>query len=115
MATITSFFRKTPVPSLQAYFETKSFNLPPSVVWTESESDVASALIAALDSLAEADREALILARIIHQELADVVYPYEISYDFAAESQNTRIQRPHPPWWKLSHLCPACHLFLARR
>ena len=55
------------------------------------------------------------LARIIHQELADVVYSFEISYDFAAESQNPRIQRPHPPWWKLPHLCPACHLFLARR
>jgi hypothetical protein len=55
------------------------------------------------------------LARIIHQELADVVYPFEISYDFVAESQNPRIQRPHPPWWKLPHLCPACHLFLARR
>jgi hypothetical protein len=37
------------------------------------------------------------LARIIHQELADVVYPFEISYDFAVESQNPRIQRPHPP------------------
>jgi hypothetical protein len=37
------------------------------------------------------------LTRIIHQELADVVYPFEISYDFAAESQNPRIQRPHPP------------------
>jgi hypothetical protein len=55
------------------------------------------------------------LARIIHQELADVVYSFEISYDFAVESQNPRIQRPHPPWWKLPHLCPACHLFLARR
>jgi hypothetical protein len=38
-----------------------------------------------------------LLTRIIHQELADVVYPFEISYDFAAESQNPRIQRPHPP------------------
>ena len=37
------------------------------------------------------------LARIIHQELAVVVYPFEISYDFAVESQNPRIQRPHPP------------------
>ena len=37
------------------------------------------------------------LARIIHQELADVVYSFEISYDFAVESQNPRIQRPHPP------------------
>jgi hypothetical protein len=37
------------------------------------------------------------LACIIHQELADVVYPFEISYDFAVESQNPRIQRPHPP------------------
>ena len=37
------------------------------------------------------------LARIIHQELADVVYPFEISYDFVVEFQNPRIQRPHPP------------------
>jgi hypothetical protein len=37
------------------------------------------------------------LARIIHQELADVVYLFEISYDFAVEFQNPRIQRPHPP------------------
>ncbi|MCA3277869.1 MAG: type II toxin-antitoxin system PemK/MazF family toxin [Roseomonas sp.] len=37
------------------------------------------------------------LTRIIHQELADVVYPFEISYDFAVESQNPRIRRPHPP------------------
>ena len=37
------------------------------------------------------------LASIIHQELADVVYPFEISYDFAVEFQNPRIQRPHPP------------------
>ena len=37
------------------------------------------------------------LARIIRQELADVVYPFEISYDFAVESQIPRIQRPHPP------------------
>ncbi|MCA3279068.1 MAG: DDE-type integrase/transposase/recombinase [Roseomonas sp.] len=38
-----------------------------------------------------------VLARIIHQEFADVVYPFEISYDFAVESQNPRIRRPHPP------------------
>ncbi|MCZ8271325.1 MAG: hypothetical protein O9306_12335 [Beijerinckiaceae bacterium] len=37
------------------------------------------------------------LARIIHQELADVVYLFEISYDFVVEFQNPRIQRPHPP------------------
>ena len=38
-----------------------------------------------------------LLARIIHQELADVVYSFEISYDFAVEFQNPRIQRPHRP------------------
>jgi transposase len=42
-------------------------------------------------------RQAAMLTRIIHQELADVVYPFEISYDFAVEFQNPRIQRPHPP------------------
>jgi hypothetical protein len=55
------------------------------------------------------------LARIIHQELADVVYPFEISYDFAVESQNPRIQRPAPAVTETTHLCPACHLFLASR
>ena len=61
MASITSFFRKTPVPSLNAYFATKSFTLPATVVWTATESDVVSALIEALDTLPEADRESLIL------------------------------------------------------
>lgn len=61
MASITSFFRKTPVPSLKAYFETKSFNLQSTVVWTAPESDVVAALIEALDALTEVDREALIL------------------------------------------------------
>jgi transposase len=90
-----------------------------------AEADEAGATVAEVARRHEISRSILwawrkqaragVLARIIHLELADVVYPYEISYDFAAESQNTRIQRPHPPWWKLSHLCPACHLFLARR
>ena len=106
MATITSFFRKTPVPSLQAYFETKSFNLPPSVVWTESESDVASALIAALDSLAEADREALILevGRIIaladepgQNALLDVVQNRR-QFDLVAGGHNRALwMRMHEP------------------
>ena len=61
MASITSFFRKTPVTSLNAYFATKSFTLPATVVWTAAESDVVSALIEALDTLSEADRESLIL------------------------------------------------------
>lgn len=61
MAPITSFFRKTPVPSLKAYFATKSFTLPATVTWTGDDSDVVETLIAALDTLAEADREALIL------------------------------------------------------
>lgn len=61
MASIASFFRKTPAPSLEAYFATKSFSLPAAVVWTAPESDVVSALIAALDTLNEADREGLIL------------------------------------------------------
>ena len=61
MASITSFFRKTPVPSLKSYFGTKSFILPPTVVWTNPESDVVAALIGALNTLAEGDREALIL------------------------------------------------------
>lgn len=61
MASITSFFRKTPVPSLKAYFAAKSFTLPSSVVWSDPESDVVAALIDALNTLSEADREALIL------------------------------------------------------
>lgn len=61
MASITSFLRKTPVASLQAYFTNKIFTLPATVVWTAPESDVISALIDALDTLTEADREALIL------------------------------------------------------
>jgi hypothetical protein len=61
MASITSFLRKTPVASLQAYFTNKIFTLPAAVVWTASESDVISALIDALDTLTESDREALIL------------------------------------------------------
>jgi len=61
MASITSFLRKTPVASLQAYFTNKIFTLPATVVWTAPESDVISALIGALDTLTEADREALIL------------------------------------------------------
>jgi citrate lyase beta subunit len=72
----------------------------------------ADAVVLDLEDSVPYDRK---LARIIHQESADVVYSFGISYDFAAESQNPRIQRPHPPWWKLPHLCPACHLFLARR
>ena len=52
MASITSFFRKTPVPSLKAYFATKSFTLPSSVVWTDPESDVVAALIDALKTKA---------------------------------------------------------------
>jgi hypothetical protein len=61
MASIISFFRKTPVPSLKTYFATKSLTLPATVVWTAAESDVVSALIEALDTLSEADRESLIL------------------------------------------------------
>lgn len=61
MASITSFFRKTPAPSLKAYFATKSFTLPAAVDWTAAESDIVAALIDALDTLVEADREALIL------------------------------------------------------
>ena len=61
MASITSFFRKTPVPSLQAYFATKPFALPATVVWTAPENEVVTALINALDTLDEGDREALIL------------------------------------------------------
>lgn len=67
MASITSFFRKTPVPSLKAYFATKTFTLPATIVWTASESEVVAALIEALNTLGDADREALILeiSRII--------------------------------------------------
>ncbi len=61
MASIPSFFRKTPLPSLKAYLATKSFALPATVTWTGDDSDVVETLIAALDTLAEADREALIL------------------------------------------------------
>ena len=60
MASITSFFRKTPVPSLKAYFATKSFALPATVVWTAADNEVASGLIEALNTLTEADREAMI-------------------------------------------------------
>ena len=61
MANVTTFFRKTPAASLQAYFQTKSFSLPASVDWSAKESDVASALVAALDTLSESDRDALVL------------------------------------------------------
>lgn len=61
MASITSFFRKTPAASLKTYFTTKSFALPATVVWTAPESEVVSALIDALDTLTETDREMLIL------------------------------------------------------
>jgi hypothetical protein len=61
MASITSFFRKTPVASLKTYLATKSFTLPAGVYGHATESDIASALISALDTLREADREALIL------------------------------------------------------
>lgn len=61
MASITTFLRKTPAASLKAYFQTKPFSLPASIDWTAGESDIATALIAALDTLAEADHQALIL------------------------------------------------------
>lgn len=61
MASITTFLRKTPAASLKAYFQTKPFSLPASIDWTAAESDIATALVAALDTLAEPDREALIL------------------------------------------------------
>lgn len=61
MASVTTFFRKTPAASLQAYFQTKSFSLPSSVDWSAKESDVASALVEALDTLSETDRDSLVL------------------------------------------------------
>ena len=61
MASITSFFRKTPALSLEAYFATKSYALPATVVWTAPESEVVAALIDALETLTETDREHLIL------------------------------------------------------
>lgn len=61
MASITSFFRKTPVASLKAYLATKSFALPAGIYAHATESEIASALISALDTLRETDREALIL------------------------------------------------------
>jgi hypothetical protein len=71
MASITSFFRKTPVPSLKAYFATKLFTLPATVTWTGTDSDVVDTLIAALDTFSEADREALILEITRIMALAD--------------------------------------------
>ena len=61
MANITTFFRKTPAASLQAYFQTKPFLLPPSVDWTAKESDIATALVAAMDTLTEKERDDLII------------------------------------------------------
>ncbi|MCA3559895.1 MAG: hypothetical protein IOC82_02560 [Aestuariivirga sp.] len=71
MAPITSFFWKTPVPSLKAYLATKPFTLPATVTWTGADSDVVETLIAALDTLSEADRETLILEIARMMALAD--------------------------------------------
>lgn len=66
-------------------------------VLTTSDAPERAVLEGTAAILEKAGINAADLARIIHQELADVVYPFEISYDFAVESQNPRIQRPHPP------------------
>jgi len=60
MAEITTFFRKTPVASLKAYFATKSFTLLPKVDWSSKEGEVVTSLIEAVSKLADEDREELI-------------------------------------------------------
>lgn len=59
MASITTFLRKTPASSLKAYFQTKPFALPSSIDWMANESEIASALVEALDTLSEKDRDDL--------------------------------------------------------
>jgi len=60
MASITTFFRKTPLESLKAYLATKSFTLPLEVDWAAKESEVITSLIEAVGNLTDDDRETLI-------------------------------------------------------
>lgn len=60
MASITTFFRKTPLESLKAYLATKSFTLPLELDWAAKESEVITSLIEAVGKLTDDDRETLI-------------------------------------------------------
>ena len=56
MASVTSFIRNTPVGTLKAYFDRCGIALPPTVIWSASEPDVARALLHALDEIDNAGR-----------------------------------------------------------
>jgi len=61
MTSIGSFIRKTPAPSLRAYFEQAGIELPAAVNWNAPEPDIVQPLLQAVDDMGAESRGRIIL------------------------------------------------------